>query len=263
MTVRTLSVPFDGTTLVPITLDDQGEGRPVLLLHGGAGPTSVGAFGGLLASAAPLRVLTPTHPGFGGTDRPEALDSIRGLAQLYVAALELLDLEDVLVVGNSIGGWIAAEIATLASARVSAVALVDAVGLAVPEHPVADFFALSFDELAQLSYADPARFRIDPSALPPAARATMAGNRAALATYAGTTMVDPGLAERLPAVALPTLVVWGDHDRVVEPEVGLAYAAAIPGARFVLLDGVGHLPQLERPEALLPVLLGFAADAED
>src|ERR1700761_7852416 len=94
---------------------EAGTGRPVLLLHGGAGPQSVTGFADLLAQRAPAHVIAPTHPGFGGTPRPESLDSIRGLAELYVGMLADLDLTDVTVIGNSIGGWITAEMALLDS----------------------------------------------------------------------------------------------------------------------------------------------------
>ncbi len=129
-------------------------------------------------------MLVPTHPGFGGTPRPESLHTVRGIAAVYVALLDELDLRDVTVIGNSIGGWIAAEMALLGSERVSGMIIVDGVGIEVPGHPVADFFNLTFPQIAQLSYHDPERFRIDPDALPPAARAEIAGNRAALAVPA-------------------------------------------------------------------------------
>jgi pimeloyl-ACP methyl ester carboxylesterase len=86
----------------------------------------------------------------------------------------------------------------------------------------------------------------------------MAGDRSALAAYAGTSMCDPGLIERLSAMEAPTLVLWGDSDRIVDPEYGRAYAAAIPTARFELLGATGHLPQLETPGQLLQVIRNYA-----
>jgi pimeloyl-ACP methyl ester carboxylesterase len=168
-----------------------------LLLHGGAGPQSVGGFGELLAATHDARAINPVHPGFGGTPRPENLVTIGGLAAMYVALLDQLDLSNVTIVGNSIGGWIAAEMALLESPRVSGVVLIDAVGIEVPGHPVADFFSLSMDQVFSLSFHNPEPFRIDPTTLPPAAQAIAAGNRAALAVYAGTSMSDATLAERL------------------------------------------------------------------
>ncbi|MGO8888060.1 MAG: alpha/beta fold hydrolase [Streptosporangiaceae bacterium] len=252
MTTTTIhGVKLDGVGNVDITVSEQGEGRPFLLLHGGGGPDTVASFGQLLADSRPARIISPVHPGFGGTPRPEALSTVRQLAGLYVALLDQRDLSDVTVVGNSIGGWIAAEMALLESRRVSDVILVNAVGIDVPGHPVADFFSLTLDQVFQLSFHNPEPFRIDPATLPEAAQAIAAGNRASLATYAGTTMTDPSLIGRLAAAQTPVQVLWGDSDQIVDPDYGRAFAAAIPGARFQLLTDTGHMPQIETPDQLL------------
>ena len=96
------------------------------------------------------------------------------------------------------------------------------------------------------------------SKLPPAAHAAIAGYRASLAVYAGTTMADPSLAGRLAGVTVPALVLWGEADRIGDPDFGRAFAAAIPGAQFRLLTGTGHLPQIETPEQLLEAVWAFA-----
>jgi pimeloyl-ACP methyl ester carboxylesterase len=251
-----------GVDGLDISISDRGEGRAFLLLHGGAGPQSVLAFADLLAEEGHARVLVPTHPGFSGTPRPESLDTVRGLAAVYVALLDELDLRDVSVIGNSIGGWIAAEMALLGSERISSMIIVDGVGIEVPDQPIADFFNLTFPQIAQLSYHDPERFLIDPEALPPAARAEIAGNRATLAVYAGEPMVDASLRGRLADASLPTLVLWGDSDGIANPVYGRAFAAAIPAARFQVLPDTGHLPQLESPRLLLDEIREFTeADA--
>jgi pimeloyl-ACP methyl ester carboxylesterase/mannose-6-phosphate isomerase-like protein (cupin superfamily) len=255
--MTTHTVTLDGVGPVPVTVTERGAGRPFLLLHGGAGPQSVDGFADLLAASG--RVLVPVHPGFGGTPRPEGLDSMRGLARVYAALLDELGLTGVTVIGNSIGGWIAAELALLGSPRVSGVVLADAAGLKLDEAPAADFFSLTMDQVAQLSYYEPDKFRIDVDALPDAAKAAMAANRAALATYGGPQMADPGLLGRLPAITVPVLVVWGEADRMIPPGNGQAYAAAIPGARLVVIPKSGHLPQLERPAELLQVVQDFVS----
>jgi len=256
---RNDDVPVAGVGTVEVTVSERGEGSPFLLLHGGGGPLTVSAFADLVA-AEPAHVITPTHPGFAGTPRPDALSSVRGLAQLYVALLETLQLKDVTVVGNSIGGWIAAEMALLESKRASRFILVDAVGIEVPGNPVVDFFSLTPRQVAEHSYHDPDRFGIDPTTLPPEALQAMAGKRATLTVYAGTSMNDPGLAGRLRAVTRRTLVVWGDADRIANPDYGRAFAAAIPGARFQLLEKTGHLPQIETPGQLLEAIRQFVHD---
>jgi pimeloyl-ACP methyl ester carboxylesterase len=243
---------------VPVTFTDRGAGRPFLLLHGGAGPQSVENFAARLAGAGPARVIVPVHPGFGGTPRPDQLASMTALASVYGQLIDDLELTGVTVIGNSIGGWIAAEIALLASPRVTGVVLVDAAGLQLDADPTADFFALTMDQVADLSYYRPDDFRIDVASLPDQAKAAMAGNRAALAVYGGTAMADPGLLDRLPAITVPVLVVWGAADRMIPPAHGRAYAAAIPGARFRLITEAGHLPQLETPGELLQVITEFA-----
>ncbi len=216
MTTATHALTLPGRGRVAVTADDQGEGRPFLLLHGGGGPQTVAGFAELLATRGPARVITPAHPGFGGTPRPDWLDTMAGLAAVYRELLERLGLQ---------------------------------------------VFPLGMDELARLSYHDPAAFRIDPAAMTEAQRAGMAANRAALQTYGGARMADPGLHGRLAAIACPTLVIWGEADRIADPGYGRGYAAAIPGARFELLPGTGHLPQLETPEQLMPAVWDFFAEA--
>jgi pimeloyl-ACP methyl ester carboxylesterase len=242
---------------VRIELTEQGAGRPFLLLHGGAGPQSVAGFGEMLAAAG-SRVIVPAHPGFGGTARPGYLNSMRGLALAYTALLDELDLAGVTVIGNSIGGWIAAEMAIHASPRVSGAVLVDAGGLEVKEHPAADFFSLTTDQVTDLAYYEPEKFRVDFTALPDQAKAAMAGNQAALRAYTAGGLTDPSLSARLGSVRVPVLVVWGAADRIYPPEHGEAFAKAMPGARLVVLDKAGHLPQLETPSDLLAAVLDFA-----
>jgi pimeloyl-ACP methyl ester carboxylesterase len=248
---------------VPLTFTEQGSGQPVLLLHGGAGAFSVAGFAELLSSSGPARVITPVHPGFDGTPRPDQLASIASLAAIYGQLMRDLGLSDVCVIGNSIGGWIAAELAlaesTALDRRVTSAVLVDAAGLQIDSAPIADFFSLTLDQVFDLSYFDPAAFRIDPAALTPERAATQAANRSALQVYAGTAMTDPTLLGRLPGVRIPVLAVWGAADRMVPPDHGKAYAEAIPGGQFRLITDAGHLPQLETPAELLAVVREFAA----
>jgi pimeloyl-ACP methyl ester carboxylesterase len=250
MTTSTIQLTIAGLGEAAVTIEDQGEGATYLLLHGGAGPQSVAGLGGLLLASGPARVITPVHPGFGGTQRPDWLTSVPGLATVYSALLDQLDLRDVTVIGNSIGGWIAAELALLSAGRIGSLVVVDGVGIEVDGHPVADGVRLSLDELAELSYYEPAKFRVDLDSLTAEQRAGFAANRAALAVYAGS-MMDPTLLPRLAGITVPTLVIWGDADRIADPEYGKAFAAGVPGASFVLLPATGHMPQIESPQLLL------------
>ena len=251
MTTMNKTVGLDDVGPVEISLDDAGEGQPFLLLHGGGGPDTMTGFAQRLAESRRARVLVPTHPGFGATTRPERLDSIRRLAMLYVALLDDIDLSDVTVIGNSIGGWITVEMALIGSRRISSIVLLDAVGIEVADQPVADFFTMGYDEFLERAFRNPDPFRMDPTDLPPAVQAAQAANRSAIATYTGGKMNDPTLAKRLGDLKIPTLVLWGDSDRIAGSEYGRAYAKSIPMARFQILSDVGHLPQVENPDAVL------------
>jgi pimeloyl-ACP methyl ester carboxylesterase len=265
--MSTAHLVIPGIGPVPVTYTDSGSGHPVLLLHGGAGPFSVAGFAALL-SAADYRVIVPVHPGFDGTPRPAGLTTMAGLAAVYASLLRELGLTGVCVIGNSIGGWVAAELALAESpvpesrvpdSPVTSVVLVDAAGLRVDGAPVPDFFSLTLEQVAELSYFNPGAFRIDPATLPPERAAALAGNRAALLEYAGTAMADPGLRDRLPGIALPVLVVWGAADRMIPVEHGKAYTDGIPGARLRMISQAGHLPQLETPDELLAAVREFTA----
>jgi len=253
------TVDAEGIGTLELTYTERGAGVPVLLLHGGAGPISVAPWGELLARTYPVRVITPTHPGFAGTARPAALASIGAVARVYAAFLDGLGLEGVRVVGNSVGGWIAAELALAAPHRVARLVIIDAAGLDVPGHAVADVFSMPIDEISRRSYHDPARFRIDPSKLTPELKAGLAANMATLKVLSGN-MTDPTLGPRLSRLRLPTMVLWGESDGIMDPEFGHAYARAIPGATFHLVRGAGHLPQVETPEALAELAGPFLAE---
>ena len=248
---RTHTLLVDSAGPVEITVQDRDRTRPFLLLHGGGGVATMAGFADLLAERTHSRVLLPTHPGFGGTPKAAGLAGVAALARAYVTLLEQLDLADVTVLGNSFGGWLAAEIALQRSPRVSGAVIADGVGIAVEGHPMTDVRGLSLAEIQAYSWHDPSK-----APAPPSGGGTGPGpDVQALMGYAGPAMTDPTLLSRLGGLNLPVHVVWGESDRIVDPDYGKAYAAAIPMATFTLLPRTGHLPQLETPEEFLGALL--------
>ncbi len=238
-----------------LTVDRRGNGKPLLLLHGGAGPASMRP---LFAALDGFGLILPTHPGFDGTERPDWMDSIGDLAECYIALLDELELRDVVVVGNSVGGWIAAEMAARRSSSLAGIVLVDAVGLEPTEStgPIVDPRSMPLQELIKLSFADPTKAR-PPS---PDAAEQRRANQRVLATYAGDPfMHDPTLPERLSCITVPSLVLWGRQDGIVTPEYGQEYARRIPGARFQIIYNAGHLPQIEQPEQTAQAIRDFRA----
>jgi pimeloyl-ACP methyl ester carboxylesterase len=212
---------------------------------------TMAGFADLLAERTHSRVLLTTHPGFGGTPKPDGLTSVTELARTYVTLLEQLDLAGVTVIGNSFGGWLAAEIALQHSPRVSGAVIIDGIGIEVGGHPMTNVSGLSPAELRSYSWHDPSK-----APAPPNTGGTgPSPDVQALIGYTGPALSDPALAGRLGGIAIPVHVLWGESDRIVDPEYGRAYAAAIPASTFTLLPRTGHLPQVETPEELLGALL--------
>ncbi|MGN2638371.1 alpha/beta fold hydrolase [Nocardia takedensis] len=226
------------------------RGRVYLMLHGGGGVPTMTGFAALLAERAHARVLLPTHPGFDSTPRAADLTDVSALANAYVALLDHLDLGEVTVIGNSFGGWLAAEIALLHHPRISAAVIVDGIGIVVEDHPMTDVRELSPAQLRSHSFHDP-RKAPTPSSEFDGGPSPDVGT---LLAYGGPTMSDPGLLARLTAIDIPVHVLWGASDRIVIPEYGKALADAIPTSSFTLLPDTGHLPQLETPKTLLDAL---------
>ncbi len=235
----------------------ENNGRPMLILHGGGGQQTVA---GLAAGLSRAHVVVPTHPGFGGEPRPEWFDSIDDLAFAYLDLLERLDLREVLVIGSSMGGWIASAMALHdTTQRLGGLMLINAAGIRVEGYPVVDVSTLAPDELLALSFHNPAPFRVDPATVTPEQVEGRKANARALAVYdQGLGSADPKLRRRLKRVNIPVLVAWGESDRVILPEYGRAYAQSFPNARFELIPEAGHLPQIEQPQRLLPLVRQFA-----
>jgi len=239
-----------------LTVDQQGEGRPVLLLHGGGGPPSMGALPSALAED--FEVIAPVHPGFAGTPRPDWYDGIDDIALSYLQLLEHRDLRDVLIIGSSIGGWIASEMAVREHGRITGTVLLNAVGINVEGIELADFFALTPQELIAHAFHDPAAAP-NPTQLPQAARDIQAANAATLAVYAREPyMHDPKLRRRLALVPTPVAAIWGESDQIAPESYGRAYAASFANGRFEPIPQAGHLPHLEQLGQVLEAIHRFA-----
>jgi pimeloyl-ACP methyl ester carboxylesterase len=238
----------------------QGTGQPLLLLHGGDGPLGLLPF--LRRLAERFEIIAPTHPGFAGTVIPEHFDTLEDLVFLYLDLLDVLDLHDVILMGLSMGGWVAVEIAVRNTSRLSQLILVDAVGIKPGDRDtrdIADIFGVPAPEVAKLLFHDP-------SQAPSLATMTdeqvtgLAGDRIAHALYTWEPyMHNPKLRYRLHRINVPTLLLWGASDGVVPAAYAEAYRQMIPGARLVVIPEAGHLPHIEQPDVVLQHVLAFVA----
>ncbi|PWI44026.1 alpha/beta hydrolase [Streptomyces sp. ICBB 8177] len=247
----------DGLSVTVQDLGDSGATTGVLMLHGGAGPRSMGGFAAAVSRHA--RVIVPTHPGFDGTPRPEWADCVADLAVAYLDVLDELGLRDVLVAGSSVGGWIAAEMALRDTGRrIGRLALLGATGI-TPEPGVrfADPAALGPVRTGELAFHNPA-FRPDPATLSEEQKAVMAANQRALAVYAGDPFChDPKLRGRLHRVTVPVLVLAGEQDGIAPFAYQRALASAFPRATFRPVAEAGHFPHVEQPEVVLEAIGAF------
>src|SRR5499425_1512175 len=178
---------------------EKGRGRPLLFLHPGIGLDPNAPVIDKLAEHA--RVIAPSHPGFGNSEQPKSFTTVDDLAYFYLDLLDELDLKDVVLVGVSFGGWIAAEIAVKSTARLSHLVLANAVGIKVGDREhrdIVDIFAITEDEFLKLAYHDPAVGKRDYKGMPDADVKAVARNREATARYGWSPyMHDPKLKGRL------------------------------------------------------------------
>jgi pimeloyl-ACP methyl ester carboxylesterase len=237
---------------IPFEVFQRGTGKPLLVLHGAGGPRGDAPFmAGLEAFG---RVIAPSHPGFGATPLPDWIRGVDDLAYLYLELLEQLDLHDVTLIGMSMGGWTACEIATKCRHRLAKLILVGPVGIKVSDREtrdIPDIYALSPTEVVQLTYHNPAnapdyeRFSDD-------AMLEVARNREAAVLYLWEPyMHNPQLRRRLRLIDLPSIVLRGASDGLVSETYARAFAASIPNCAYEEIPEAGHSPQTENPSAFL------------
>ncbi len=236
----------------------KGKGRPLLMLHGGGGPIASMPFAARLAER--FEIIAPTHPGFGGSKMPEHFTRIDDLVFLYLDLLDELDLKDVTLMGFSMGGWTAVEMATMNTSRLSHLILVDSVGVKVgsrDDRDIVDVFGTPSEELTKLMFHDPSRApKLDD--LTPAQLEIVAANRMALGAYTWEPyMHNPKLPRRLHRITIPTHFIWGASDGLVTVDYGRKFCAMIPGATMTVIDKAGHSPQSEQPDAFVDAVLSF------
>src|SRR5271170_4616018 len=242
-----------------VDLIERGSGRPLLFLHPENGIEPALAAIDELAKSA--RVIAPTHPGFGRSELAGGMRTVDDLSYFYLDFLDQLDLTGLTVVGGSFGAWIAAEIAVKSTARLSRLVMANAVGVKVGDREtrdIADIFAITDPEYLAMTYCDPAVGRRDYKALPDAEVLAAARAREATARFAWSPYFhNPRLKSRLHRIRIPTLFLWGTHDRMLSESYGRAYCAMIAAARFESIDRAGHFPDHEQPKTCDEKMLVF------
>jgi pimeloyl-ACP methyl ester carboxylesterase len=239
-----------------------GAGEQILLLHDIEYLNQARHFLELLAED--FVVLVPSHPGFGTSDLPTGFDSVDDLAYFYLDLLE--DIGPAHVIGLGFGGWIAAEMAVRCPHDLRSLVLVDAVGIKPSGREtvdIADTFVMDPREFIRQTWHDPAigeqTMKLPGfSQLDEVELTLLLRNRESGALYGWNPfMHDPKLLSRLHRIIVPTLVLWGESDRIVSADYGRSFASSIPGARFQTLEAAGHYPYLEQSERFVAAIAAF------
>jgi pimeloyl-ACP methyl ester carboxylesterase len=246
---------------IALHLARAGSGAPLLVLHHDIGSPERLPFYDALAER--FTVLRPSHPGYDRSARPDWMRSVRDIAVVYQSLLAARGATGVSLLGLGFGGWIAAEMATMAPRGFHRLVLVGAMGLKPERGEITDQALLSYIDYVRRGFADQAAFDRIFGAEP--ATSTLEqwdlnremSFRIAWKPY----MYNPTLPHLLGGVATPALVVWGREDRIVPLECGERYAKALGQARLQVVEGAGHFVEMEKPEALASLVTRFAAQA--
>jgi pimeloyl-ACP methyl ester carboxylesterase len=245
-----------------------GSGPDLLYWHGAGGGGSWIQHHALLAEH--FTVFAPDHPGWGGSDGPEWMDAIQDYVLHYDSLIRELKLETPLLVGHSLGGWMAAEYAVTYPDRIRALTLVNAAGFPFDNETAGDaqapdFFAMASrggPAFAKLLFhnrdAAAAYFVAEPS---PEDILRRYREQTSTARIAWHTWFEPKLPRRLSRISTPTLVLWGAHDGIMPPAFAHKYVAAITSAKLEILEDCGHMVPFENPEALCRSVLELHREA--
>lgn len=205
-----------------------------------------------------FHIFAPDTPGFGLTERPDWMRDMSDYILYFRDLLDELHLDRALIVGHSLGGWMATEFAVWYPERVEKLVISNAAGIRVKGSPIADIFAMNPQEMLMACFNDfaaaaplmPAEFNTD-------FLLSQYRQLATLASLAWNPGYDPKLERRLERITCPTLIVWGQDDRFIPPVYGDTFQRHIAHSELVKLEGTGHMPMLEKPEEWCRVIREF------
>jgi pimeloyl-ACP methyl ester carboxylesterase len=251
--------PFLSVNAIKTEIVRRGSGKPLLFLHPELGILPTAPV--LDTLGAHFAVTAPSLPGYGHTEFPRAWSTVDDLAYFTLDLLEALDLRDVILVGVSLGGWVAAEVATKSCERIAGIVLANPAGIKTGDREhrdMLDIFALGQKDLEAKTFADPRHAAFDPVAATEDAVHVRLRNRETTVLLAWSPyMYNPKLALRLHRIKVPTLVLWGEADRIASESYGRSYAQRIPGAKFQTIAKAGRFPHIEQPQEFARLVAEF------
>ena len=248
-----------------VSLRRGGKGAPLVYLHGSGGQSEWEPFLEMLSQD--FDVIVPAHPGWPGSDGLEHLDDVIDMALFYLDFFDALGISDINLVGASLGGMFAAEIAALGTAYVHRLVLSEPAGLWLDDHQPLDFFVATPDELMKALFVDveaatARRQPPDPEDKEAIAKANLDRQQAmAAASKFVWPIWDKGLKRRIHRIKAPTLFVWGEKDGLIPPVYGPEFQRLIPGSRLEVIPNTAHVPMTERPEEFVRIVSAFLKGA--
>lgn len=246
-------ISLNGNDVVMLTA---GSGEPLVFFHG-AGTMS--GFDFALPWAEKFKVMIPYHLGFGESGDDLSISDMHDYVMHYMDLFDQLDLDQVNLVGFSMGGWMAARFATEYGYRLKRLVLVAPAGLRVPEHPTVDIFKLKPEELvASLVH----NIDVLTPFLPDGHDVDFIVERyresSSFARIAWERMYDPKLSRYLHRLNMPTMVLWGKEDRIVPVQQADIWSGFIPGSKVHVVAEAGHLV-LDEQSAAVSAVADFLA----
>ena len=235
-----------------------GSGEPLLFLHGASGVPAILPFMEKLAQR--FDVLVPEHPGYGLSEEPEWLDNIHDLAYFYLDFLKRIALHNVLVIGSSLGGWIAMEMAVRDISRIKALVLVSPAGIRAPGVQPADTFLMSPEGLARQLVHDPklAAARLAEPVTPESIDISLKNRHTTARLAWEPRFHDPHLPKWLHRIDVPVQIIWGNEDRILPIGFANELKRLIPAAQLHVIQEAGHLPHVEKPQEFCDLVFRFA-----
>jgi pimeloyl-ACP methyl ester carboxylesterase len=258
MELKTLSTPH-----VPVRYFEGGSGQPLVFLHGAGGVTAEDPF--LNALAGRFHVYAPLLPGYGDSEECATLRDMLDFTLHGWDVVAGLGLKDPVLVGHSMGGMIAAEMAAVAPNDVTRLALICPAGLWIEDRPIPDIFSTLPFEMPGLLFHDPAAGAAmltaglsvdDPSFL----QAYLVTNARQLGMAGRILFPIPerGLAGRLYRITARTRILWGESDKLIDPAYGEAFQRQIRNAQLIRIAAAGHMAPWEQTGACLEAVVGLA-----
>lgn len=252
------------THRVPVRYYEGGKGQPLVFLHGAGGILPADPF--LDKLAAKFHVYAPLLPGYGDSEETSSLRDMLDFTLHTLDVVDALSVKNPVLVGHSMGGMIAAEMAAIAPNDFQRLALIAPAGLWLDAHPIADLFAMLPFEMPPYLFHDVemgTKLMTAGVALndPEWLKSFLVMNARQMGTASKILFPVPerGLSERLYRIKAKTLLIWGASDKLIPPVYGEAFKKAIKGAQLTLIPKAGHLPNLEQPDELVSALAQFAA----